>query len=317
MTADRTGTRRTVTAFLLLRFPFDRPPPLRSDRSGLSRCSSRGVTPPWRRRSSPQLSARAPPRTWWIATSWQPGGRWRRKNERRSGDRNHVLGIAALAGRPAEPDAAARGGRAAAPGHRRVGPPPASHPHSGSRSGSGSCLPRTRPSRRCGRRRRRCWEPSQSGLGRRWRARASPAGCRSCACWSSESSAGQSPWTWEVRPIRRRSRPLASTAPTTCVIRRARRGIYPRSSSTPTRSPSTVQALRAADARREIEAVIIRLYFERRRLKVESLEADDWDMPSGFRRDLRIAEVEAELDALTGGAFTRLARRYSAEGQSR
>ena len=78
-----------------------------------------------------------------------------------------------------------------------------------------------------------------------------------------------------------------------------------------------VQALRAADARREIETVIIRLYFERRRLKVESLEADDWDMPSGFRRDLRIAEVEAELDALTGGAFTRLARRYSTEGNSR
>jgi hypothetical protein len=78
-----------------------------------------------------------------------------------------------------------------------------------------------------------------------------------------------------------------------------------------------VQALRAADARREIEAVVIRLYFERRRLKVESLGADDWDMPSGFRRDLRIAEVEAELDALTGGAFTRLARRYAGEGQSR
>ncbi len=67
-----------------------------------------------------------------------------------------------------------------------------------------------------------------------------------------------------------------------------------------------VQALRAADARREIETVIIRLYFERRRLKLESLGADDWDMPSGLRRDLRIAEVEAELDALTGGAFTRL-----------
>ncbi|HVY39414.1 MAG TPA: hypothetical protein VHM31_15840 [Polyangia bacterium] len=78
-----------------------------------------------------------------------------------------------------------------------------------------------------------------------------------------------------------------------------------------------VQALRAADARREIEGAIVRLYFERRRLKVESLETDDWDMPSGFRRDLRIAEVEAELDALTGGAFTRLARRYSAEGNSR
>ncbi|MFL5306619.1 MAG: hypothetical protein ACJ8F1_15490 [Polyangia bacterium] len=34
--ADRTGTRRTVTAFLLLRFPFDRPPPLRSDRSAVA-----------------------------------------------------------------------------------------------------------------------------------------------------------------------------------------------------------------------------------------------------------------------------------------
>ncbi|MES1207754.1 MAG: hypothetical protein ABUS79_17605 [Pseudomonadota bacterium] len=76
------------------------------------------------------------------------------------------------------------------------------------------------------------------------------------------------------------------------------------------------EALRAADARREIETVIIRLYFERRRLKLESLGTDDWDMPSGFRRDLRIAEVEAELDALTGGAFTRLAARYAPDGNS-
>ncbi len=77
------------------------------------------------------------------------------------------------------------------------------------------------------------------------------------------------------------------------------------------------QALRTADTRRELESLVIRLYFERRRLKVESLGADDTDMPSGSRRELRIAEVEAELDALTGGAFTRLARRQPIEGEFR
>jgi hypothetical protein len=77
------------------------------------------------------------------------------------------------------------------------------------------------------------------------------------------------------------------------------------------------QALRTADARREIESLVIRLYFERRRLKLESLGTDDTDMPSGSRRELRIAEVEAELDALTGGAFTRLARRHTIEGEFR
>jgi hypothetical protein len=36
VTVDRTLTRRTVTAFLLLRFPFDRPPPPRGDQSALA-----------------------------------------------------------------------------------------------------------------------------------------------------------------------------------------------------------------------------------------------------------------------------------------
>jgi hypothetical protein len=76
------------------------------------------------------------------------------------------------------------------------------------------------------------------------------------------------------------------------------------------------QALRTADTRREIESLVIRLYFERRRLKAESAAADDLDMPSGLRRELRIAEVEAELDALTGGAFTHLARHRPIEGES-
>jgi hypothetical protein len=74
------------------------------------------------------------------------------------------------------------------------------------------------------------------------------------------------------------------------------------------------QALRTADTRREIESLVIRLYFERRRLKAESLAADDPDMPSGLRRELRIAELEAELDAVTGGAFTRLSEHRPAEG---
>jgi hypothetical protein len=68
------------------------------------------------------------------------------------------------------------------------------------------------------------------------------------------------------------------------------------------------QALRTADARREIESLVIRLYFERRRLKAELAAADADDTSSGMKLELRIAEIEAELDALTGGAFSRLRR---------
>ena len=66
-----------------------------------------------------------------------------------------------------------------------------------------------------------------------------------------------------------------------------------------------------------IESLVIRLYFERRRLKAESPSADDLDMLPGSRRELRIVEIEAELDALTGDAFTRLARHRPIEGESR
>jgi len=71
------------------------------------------------------------------------------------------------------------------------------------------------------------------------------------------------------------------------------------------------QALRTADARREIESLVIRLFFDRRRLKAELFAADAiaTGMPlSGVKMQLRVAEIEAELDALTGGAFTRLSR---------
>ena len=74
------------------------------------------------------------------------------------------------------------------------------------------------------------------------------------------------------------------------------------------------QALRTADARREIESLVIRLYFERRRLKADLRAADANDMShSGLKLELRIEEVEAELDALTGGAFSRMRRPAAAE----
>lgn len=61
------------------------------------------------------------------------------------------------------------------------------------------------------------------------------------------------------------------------------------------------QALRMSDMRRDIEAALNRLYFERRRLLVEPAdpEAPRW------RRTLRLEEIAAELDTLSGGAFGR------------
>jgi hypothetical protein len=74
------------------------------------------------------------------------------------------------------------------------------------------------------------------------------------------------------------------------------------------------QALRTADARREIESLVIRLYFERRRLKADLNAADAKDVShSGIKLEMRIQEVEAELDALTGGAFTRMRRPAAVE----
>jgi hypothetical protein len=68
---------------------------------------------------------------------------------------------------------------------------------------------------------------------------------------------------------------------------------------------ASTHALRMAEARRELETVVIRLYFERRRLKAEALASDGSDTTPGVRGEIHIQELEAELDALTGGAFSR------------
>lgn len=69
------------------------------------------------------------------------------------------------------------------------------------------------------------------------------------------------------------------------------------------------EALRMADVRRDIQSLVVRLYFERRRLSIAS-DAPDGSPASGAadagaeaRRRLRIAEVEAQLEALAGRPF--------------
>lgn len=52
-------------------------------------------------------------------------------------------------------------------------------------------------------------------------------------------------------------------------------------------------------ARLQLVRLVVRLYFERRRLRIESLLGE-----GDFESDLRIAEIEAILDHLTGGRFT-------------
>ena len=68
------------------------------------------------------------------------------------------------------------------------------------------------------------------------------------------------------------------------------------------------EALRMSDLRRDIQSLVIRLFFERRRLVAES-QVNGAGVPSSDaaatgRRSLRIAEIEAELDMLSGGAFS-------------
>jgi hypothetical protein len=60
------------------------------------------------------------------------------------------------------------------------------------------------------------------------------------------------------------------------------------------------QALHMAEARRDIETTMSRLYFERRRLRL----AEAAETVAAQQRELRISEVESQLDALSGGAFS-------------
>jgi hypothetical protein len=72
-----------------------------------------------------------------------------------------------------------------------------------------------------------------------------------------------------------------------------------------------LEALRMSDIRRDIQSLVIKLYFERRRLLVDSAPSGNGgpsDPPGSEKRFLRIAEIEAQLDALSGGAFSEGAR---------
>lgn len=69
------------------------------------------------------------------------------------------------------------------------------------------------------------------------------------------------------------------------------------------------QALRMADVRREVEGLVIKLFMERLRL-LGSRRKGAQDVPKDplAAKELRRLEIEAELDALTGGLFSRLTR---------
>lgn len=62
------------------------------------------------------------------------------------------------------------------------------------------------------------------------------------------------------------------------------------------------QTMHMAEMRRDIEVTVSRLYFERRRLRLERLSAGAAER--SIRRELRVREIEAELDALSGGGFS-------------
>jgi hypothetical protein len=75
------------------------------------------------------------------------------------------------------------------------------------------------------------------------------------------------------------------------------------------------ETIHMAEIRRDIEVTLTRLYFERRRLGLERPPAGAGERTVALRRELRLREIESELDALSGGAFSQCtAGRASAQG---
>jgi len=68
------------------------------------------------------------------------------------------------------------------------------------------------------------------------------------------------------------------------------------------------EGARLSELRQRVLAEVVRLYFERRRLQVQGRlakrEGSD-DTATSLEREVRIRELEASLDALTGGAWSR------------
>ena len=65
------------------------------------------------------------------------------------------------------------------------------------------------------------------------------------------------------------------------------------------------EAQDVAKLRDDVLSEVTRVYFERRRLQVEGLLAPHGDLAARVRHELRLRELTASLDALTGGAFAR------------
>lgn len=75
------------------------------------------------------------------------------------------------------------------------------------------------------------------------------------------------------------------------------------------------QTIHMAEIRRDIEVTVSRLYYERRRLGLERLPSGSGERTAAMRRQVRLSEIESELDALSGGAFSQCtAGRASAQG---